>query len=770
MVSAHHATLRDLILNTFQAVWPALDAFGNAYVVGNTTSSDYPTTTGAFDTTGTGSDAIITKLSQLGSCSAASYSASTGSPFSAGNDPRAVAIGDFDGDGKQDLAIADAGTNSVSVLLGDGTGNFGTATGFATDSGPGSVVVADFNGDGKPDLVTADLFAGNVSLLAGDGTGNFSAATNVAVGISPQFVAAGDFDGDGKPDLAVPNNTSNNVAVLLDSCGSTTSNTIVVTNTNDSGAGSLRQAIVDSNSTAGTKETITFNIPGGGLQTISPTSALPTITEPVVIDGYTQPGASRNTLATGDNAVIEIELDGTSAGSTVSGLVITGGSSTVRGLVINRFGGPGIELQTGGGNAVAGNFIGTNAAGLAAVANGLDGIADFSVNNIIGGTGAGARNVIAGNGRFGIFLNASASGTVIQGNFVGVGSDGATALGHPTQGILNNGSSNVTVGGTAAGAGNIIAHNQGGVFIHSGTGNAVLGNSIFANGSGIDLDDDGVTPNDLGDADTGANNLQNFPVLTSAVSNGVTTTIAGTLNSTANTTFRVEFFSNPACAASGNGEGQTFLGSTGVTTDGSGNVSVSVTFNVGLPVGSVVTSTATDPAGNTSEFSACVPVVAPGTTFSISGHVADPTNNPLVGVNVHLGGSATGDVTTDPAGDYTFANLPQGGNFNLTPTEINFRFTPASTVVSNLQSNQTGINFKGQFINHTITGHVVDAQGNPLPGVTVTLAGSFSAVTHTDAQGSFSFPDIPENGSFVVTPERSSSACSPGARRARACS
>ncbi|MBI3418499.1 MAG: hypothetical protein HY043_24675 [Verrucomicrobia bacterium] len=112
--------------------------------------------------------------------------------------------------------------------------------------------------------------------------------------------------------------------------------TFTVTTTNDAGAGSLRQAIGDANASPGL-DSIIFNIPGAGPHSIQPLSPLPTITDPVVIDGYTQPGASPNTLSQGDNAVLVIELDGTSAGAGASGLTITSGGSTVSGLAINRF-------------------------------------------------------------------------------------------------------------------------------------------------------------------------------------------------------------------------------------------------------------------------------------------------------------------------------------------------------------------------------------------------------------------------------------------------
>ncbi|MCA1634493.1 MAG: DUF11 domain-containing protein, partial [Acidobacteria bacterium] len=173
-------------------------------------------------------------------------------------------------------------------------------------------------------------------------------------------------------------------------------------------------------------------------------------------------------------------------------------------------------------------------------------------------------------------------------------------------------SSGNVFGGTAAGTANTIAFNGGaGAIVASGTGNAFPGNQIFSNAAlGIDLGNDGVTANDANDADTGANNLQNFPLLTLASTAGGNTTVTGTLNSTASTTFRVEFFSNAACDASGNGEGRTFLGFQNVTTDGAGNATVNATLPA-VTVGEVVTATATDPANNTSEFSACQVVTAP---------------------------------------------------------------------------------------------------------------------------------------------------------------
>jgi hypothetical protein len=135
--------------------------------------------------------------------------------FAAGSSPISVTVGDFNGDGKSDLAVANFNSNNVSVLLGTGTGSFGTATNFSVGSLPASVTVGDFNGDGKSDLAVANFNSNNVSVLLGTGTGSFGTATNFTVGSSPISVAVGDFNGDGKSDLATANYFANNVSVLL---------------------------------------------------------------------------------------------------------------------------------------------------------------------------------------------------------------------------------------------------------------------------------------------------------------------------------------------------------------------------------------------------------------------------------------------------------------------------------------------------------------------------------------------------------------------------
>jgi len=459
-------------------------------------------------------------------------------------------------------------------------------------------------------------------------------------------------------------------------CKNVAGATLTVTNTNDSGAGSLRQALLDANTMTGV-QTIAFNIDGVGVQTIRPFSALPTITDPVTIDGSTQPNYNGAPL---------IELNGADAGTSVNGLRILAGNSTVRGLIINGFSGNGIVLQTGGSNIVRGNYIGTNSSGTTAFGNGGSGVEMYdSSDNIIGGTSGGTgfspRNVISGNGGDGIEIATGGSAgvsdrNIVQGNYIGTNAAGASdnpSLGNGGTGVsITNGNNNKVgdlVSNQVAGAGNIIAFNGGHGFsiTTAGTGNSVLTNSIFANGGlGIDLGGDGVTPNDTGDADTGVNNLQNFPLLNSASFSNNVITIQGVLNSTANTTFRLEFFGNPNCDNSGNGEGQFNRGAQNVTTDGNGNASFTQQATV-LSGGGVITATATDPNGNTSEFSQCRQVTANSADLSVSitdspDPVARGGNLTYAITTLNNGPSAATNVTltdTLPAGT-TFVSATSG--------------------------------------------------------------------------------------------------------------
>ncbi|HEV3470251.1 MAG TPA: C25 family cysteine peptidase [Pyrinomonadaceae bacterium] len=287
-------------------------------------------------------------------------------------------------------------------------------------------------------------------------------------------------------------------------------------------------------------------------------------------------------------------------------------AGTAPGNVIAGHASNGVEIasSTSTGNGVRGNLIGTQADGATAYANGEEGVlVNTAPSNTVGGAGGGLGNVISGNGGDGVRLNASSC--TVQGNLVGLRADGSASLANAGHGVhVLSGSTN-TVGGTAAGAANTIAFNGGdGVYVSAGAGNQIRRNSIHSNtGLGIDLGPDGATPNDVDDPDAGANNLQNFPVITSATTGS--TVISGTLNSTPSTAFTVEFFSSATPDPTAQGEGQTFLDSITVTTDAGGDATFTHTAAASVPAGHVVTATATNPSGDTSEFSKTRQVVTP---------------------------------------------------------------------------------------------------------------------------------------------------------------
>ncbi len=213
-------------------------------------------------------------------------------------------------------------------------------------------------------------------------------------------------------------------------------------------------------------DSIHFNIAGAGVHTISPNSALPTITGPVIIDGYTQPGASANTLVDGDNAVLQIEIDGSNAGSGVHGLsIIGGGGSTLRGLVVNRFTGNGIRLAGSNSNVVEGNFIGTDASGTVDLGNDA-GVLPWLLRNEQPNRRhiACARNVISGNSQEGVVGSDFGRFNQIQGNFIGTDITGTLPLGNGRAGVSVGGGfvdgSGTVIGGTTSGSRNIISGNK----------------------------------------------------------------------------------------------------------------------------------------------------------------------------------------------------------------------------------------------------------------------------------------------------------------------
>jgi len=320
-------------------------------------------------------------------------------------------------------------------------------------------------------------------------------------------------------------------------------------------------------------------------------------------------------------------------------------------------------------NTVQGNFVGTDAAGGLDRGNSQHGVfIDGAPNNIVGGTSASARNVISGNNATGVTIQ-GATGNLVRGNRIGTNAAGSGALGNTSDGVRVGGNASTSsIGGAAAGAGNTIAFNGAGVVIDSGTGNSVLSNSIHTSTTlGINLGIDGVSANDAGDGDSGANTLQNYPVLSAATGYLTITRVTGTFNSTANTTFTLQFFASPVCDTSGFGEGTTFLGSLTKATDGGGNASIA---NESVPTGGVggqfITATATDPNGNTSEFSACV-LSTISTDQDADGRPDVSDNCPLVPNfdQANLDGDSLGDVCDlDDDGDkvYDIDEQNCGGN------------------------------------------------------------------------------------------------------------
>lgn len=448
--------------------------------------------------------------------------------------------------------------------------------------------------------------------------------------------------------------------------------TFTVTNTNDSGIGSLRQAIIDAVAapTVAHDNVVAFNIPGTGVHTIRPLSQLPPIKD-LWIDGYTQPGSQQNTLARGTDAVLTIELDGSLAGAGTHGLVNEGAApgmgvpgAAVSGLVINRFSGAGIRITGPGGtgfpgyvqvrgcyigtdasgtqargnaigidlgtdaqvligeqtpgsggntlpwpayrNLISGNtgagvkfdsadprepafgtvrgaYIGTDASGTAALGNGGDGVA-IGVEGALGSAGFGAGislydNIIAAN--LGDGIDTQGIGTQAVNNFVGIGSDGG-ALGNQGNGAYFHGASTGALNAAfpligAIGPG--VSNNGGaGVLIADSAIVDVSGRFTGNLGLGIDLAPVGPDTNDAGDIDSGPNEGLNYPVITSAVSDGVSPSsrIQGTIHSKPNARIEVYLYLNAQCNPYGTGEAERTLGGTSVITDGSGNASFDI--------------------------------------------------------------------------------------------------------------------------------------------------------------------------------------------------
>jgi hypothetical protein len=300
------------------------------------------------------------------------------------------------------------------------------------------------------------------------------------------------------------------------------------------------------------------------------------------------------------------------ATSGASGVTI-GGTAQGAGNVISGNDSNGVTLFAGSGT-IQGNFIGTDAAGDSDLGNAFIGITVNTSGNTIGGAVADAGNVISGNNSGGINISGvAATSNTVQSNYIGLQADGASPLGNGSHGvIIANSASTNTIGG-AEGASNTIAFNSGdGISVTSSNSvnNGITFNSIHSNTDlGIDLTPNGVTENDAApDGDSGANGLQNFPVLTQVSSIGGITNIQGTATGPANTALSINFYHSPSCDSSGNGEGEVPFATAALMTNGAGSVAINQSPAVVVPAGRFVTATATTAGGNTSEFSDCVEV------------------------------------------------------------------------------------------------------------------------------------------------------------------
>ncbi|NJN16320.1 MAG: CSLREA domain-containing protein, partial [Oscillochloris sp.] len=459
-----------------------------------------------------------------------------------------------------------------------------------------------------------------------------------------------------------------------------------------SGECTLREAIDAANTQPG-PNTINFAIPGGGVQTIAPSSALPIISDPVVIDGYSQPGATANSLTVGTNAVLQIELDGSLIGGSADGLALRTSNSSIRGLAIGRFNGAGISVSEAD-NIIAGNYIGTDADGTLDRSNRGDGIfvANFSQpvganNNRIGGPNPADRNLISANGnqpfggdRNGITLD-QVQNTLIQGNYIGTDAGGTLALGNYAAGIgIFRGFSNrvignlisanagdgIAIGDTFVNSGNIIQGNQIGTNrggaptlgnlrdgiqlatfnsliggSNPGEGNLIAGNGEsgirMLGGSGNRLSRNQIYTN--GAAITllnGANNSANAPTVTAAVpdapASGQSNIQGWITGATPNSVLTLEFFSAPNCALGGGAAARSFLASLNVSVGDDGNAPFQLNINSALAAGSFVTATGTDAAGNSSALALCAPVGPDNTEWFSAlplNAAADIANQPI---------------------------------------------------------------------------------------------------------------------------------------------
>ena len=463
-----------------------------------------------------------------------------------------LVINGYSGNG---IVISPAVGNTGNVIRGNFLGTDATGTSAVPNDSGGISVQADANTIGGASAAARNVISGAVSSVGIDLSGAGNIVQGNYVGTSASGLAA------------LPNQTG----ILASGAGNTIG-----------GALALAGNVVSGNDGVGISVTGTGNAVQGNFVGVDATGA----------------------IALGNGAGILVSASGNTLGgpSVLARNVVSGNSSV------------GIDLA-GIGNIVQGNYVGTDAAGSAALPNYGSGvqIEAFATANTIGGATRAAGNLISGN--YGDGVSIYAANSVIQSNFIGTDAAGAVALGNGGDGVYIPDTNNNVVG-----PGNLIADNsRNGITIGNNSsttisGNAVIGNSITGNaGLGIDLGNDGVTPNTPGGPHIGPNQFQNYPVLTTAYDVHDGTVVTGTLNSTPSSTFTIQLYANLAADPSGYGQGRTSLVTTvapiTVTTDASGNAAFTATIASGAPALSFLSATATDSGNNTSEFSADLQVV-----------------------------------------------------------------------------------------------------------------------------------------------------------------
>ena len=649
---------------------------------------------------------------------------------------------DINDDGASDVIVGLSGTGGGAILVWRGNPALVYPNHGLEDHGqsldpvglvrfvpipPQELTLRDVDSDRRIDVVAASDGAEAIVVLGVDDPTLEPVELTVPVSKSGEnpLIVSGRFNADAIPDVVTIDRASLEPTATLSKLRAVFS----VTSLADSGAGTLRQAILDANGAAGA-DTIDFNISTGiAVKIIEIATPLPAITETVVIDASTQPLYDLAPL---------IELSGSLLSAGEDGLVIQAPSSVVRGLAITGFPGRGIVVQ-GANSIIEGNHIGTNLAGTLIKANdGAGVVIDAAGGTTVGGPTEAGMNVISGNGGAGVVVGGTgAASTGLLGNRIGTNRAGTIGLSNGTNGVtLLDGANSTTIGGLSAGARNVISGNtlhgifvastvSGGLIVNNaigsstdGTGDVgnksdgihiagfnttISGNRIASNsgdgvaaeatasgvlitqnamagngGLAIDLNADGVTANDAGDGDGGANDLQNFPVLTSSTSVGGTTTVTGTIASEPSTSYRIEFFGNSSCDPSGNGEGNVYLGFVNVTTNVIGTADIFGSFAVNATTTPLITAIAMDGAGNTSEFSACV---AAATTADVSVSINGVPNPVVPGGNIvytitvnNAGPLAATDVllqTSTPSGTvFTSATTTQGTLTTPTPGTV----------------------------------------------------------------------------------------------------